>query len=257
MPEWFEEWFGEQYLQLYTHRDEADAERAVALVRAAVPWQAGIRVLDLGAGAGRHTRVLTAAGAWCVALDLSAPLLRRARETTSAPLVRGDMRRLPFRAGSFDLAVNLFTSFGYFARDSEHAAVIAGVAGTLRPGGYLVLDFLNADTVRAAVARGDAAPVPAQGTTTRQLSDDGRFVLKTIRIPADRISIGSYGNNSVANSEISADRTYTERVRLLGPAELAKMFHAAGLRVERTFGDYDGQALERGTPRAILVGRLA
>ena len=237
MPEWFEEWFGEQYLQLYTHRDEADAERAVALVRAAVPWQAGIRVLDLGAGAGRHTRVLTAAGAWCVALDLSAPLLRRARETTSAPLVRGDMRRLPFRAGSFDLAVNLFTSFGYFARDSEHAAVIAGVAGTLRPGGYLVLDFLNADTVRAAVARGDAAPVPAQGTTTRQLSDDGRFVLKTIRIPADR--------------------TYTERVRLLGPAELAKMFHAAGLRVERTFGDYDGRALERGTPRAILVGRLA
>jgi SAM-dependent methyltransferase len=237
MPEWFEEWFGEQYLQLYTHRDEADAERAVALVRAAVPWRAGIRVLDLGAGAGRHTRVLTAAGAWCVALDLSAPLLRRARETTSAPLVRGDMRRLPFRAGSFDLAVNLFTSFGYFARDSEHAAVIAGVAAALRPGGYLVLDFLNADTVRAAVTRGDAAPTPAQGTTTRQLSDDGRFVLKTIRIPADR--------------------TYTERVRLLGPAELAKMFHAAGLRVEQTFGDYDGRALEPGTPRAILVGRVA
>ena len=31
MTEWFEEWFGEEYLQLYPHRDDADAERAVAL----------------------------------------------------------------------------------------------------------------------------------------------------------------------------------------------------------------------------------
>jgi SAM-dependent methyltransferase len=235
MPEWFEEWFGEQYLQLYTHRDEADAERAVALVRRAVPWRPGLRVLDLGAGAGRHTRVLTAAGAWCVALDLSAPLLRRARQNTSAPLVRADMRRLPFRRHSFDLAVNLFTSFGYFAHDAEHAAVVAGVARTLRPGGYLVLDFLNAETVRAVVARGDASSMPPHGTASRRLSDDGRFVLKTIRFPADR--------------------TYTERVRLLSPDELAAMFRRAGLTVEQTFGDYSGTPLGPGAPRAILVGR--
>ena len=235
MPEWFEEWFGEQYLQLYTHRDEADAERAIALVRRVVSWRPGLRVLDLGAGAGRHTRVLTAAGAWCVALDLSAPLLRRARQTTSAPLVRADMRRLPFREHSFDLAVNLFTSFGYFAQDAEHAAVVAGVAHTLRPGGHLVLDFLNADTVRAAVARDEASHAPPQGTAVRRLSDDGRFVLKTIRIPADR--------------------TYTERVRLLAPGDLAQMFRRAGLVVEHMFGDYDGRPLEPGTARAILVGR--
>lgn len=237
MSEWFREWFGEQYLQLYTHRDEADAERAVALVRRVVPWRPGLRVLDLGAGAGRHTRVLTAAGAWCVALDLSAPLLHRARQTTSAPLVRADMRRLPFRDRSFDLAVNLFTSFGYFAHDAEHAAVLSGVARVLRPDGRLVLDFLNADTVRAAVARGEPSPAPSQGSAERRLSDDGRFVLKTIRIPADR--------------------TYVERVRLLAPGDLADMFRSAGLAVEHMFGDYDGRALEPGSPRAILVGRAA
>ena len=32
MTEWFEEWFGEEYLQLYPHRDDAEAERAVALI---------------------------------------------------------------------------------------------------------------------------------------------------------------------------------------------------------------------------------
>ena len=32
MTEWFEEWFGEEYLRLYPHRDAAEAERAVALI---------------------------------------------------------------------------------------------------------------------------------------------------------------------------------------------------------------------------------
>ncbi len=237
MPEWFEEWFGDDYLRLYPHRDEADAERAVELVRRAVPWRPGLRVLDVGAGAGRHARALSAAGAWCVALDLSAALLRRAGQATAGPLVRGDMRWLPFRSRSFDLAVNLFTSFGYFAHDAEHAAVVAGVARTLRPGGRLVLDFLNADTVRAAVAAADARADAPTVDVARRLSDDGRYVLKTIRVPADR--------------------TYTERVRLLSPGELEAMFHQAGLVVERTFGDYDGTPLGPGTPRAILVGRSA
>src|SRR5687767_5114521 len=101
MPEWFEEWFGEEYLRLYPHRDDVDADRAVGLLRRAVPWRAGLRVLDIGAGAGRHARAIVAAGAKCVGLDLSAALLRRARQATTAPLVRADMRRLPFRPRSF------------------------------------------------------------------------------------------------------------------------------------------------------------
>ncbi len=235
MSEWFTEWFTDEYLRLYPHRDDADAERAVDLVRRAVPWRHGLRVLDVGAGAGRHLRALTAAGAWCVGLDLSAALLRRAREDTAAPLVRADMRLLPFRAQSFDVAVNLFTSFGYFAHDVEHARVVAGIARTLRGGGHFVLDYLNADTVRAAVAADDATTATAGATIARRLSDDGRYVLKTIRVPADR--------------------TYTERVRLLSPRDLERMFGDAGLVVERTYGDYNGGPLGPGTPRAILVGR--
>ena len=170
-------------------------------------------------------------------LDLSAVLLRRARQATAAPLVRGDMRRLPFRPRSFDLAVNLFTSFGYFAHDAEHAAVVAGVARTLKPGGRLVLDYLNADTVRASVAAAEMSAGTATTDVARRLSDDGRFVVKTIRMPADR--------------------TYTERVRLLSPDDLEAMFRNAGFAVEHTFGDYDGAPLRPGTPRAILVGRAA
>jgi SAM-dependent methyltransferase len=238
MPEWFEEWFGEDYLRLYPHRDDTDAERIAGLVQRTVPWRPGIRILDVGAGAGRHARVFAAAGASCVGLDLSAVLLRRARRTVDVSLVRGDMRRLPFRPRSFDLVVYLFTRFGYFAHDEEHAAVIASLARTLVPGGHLVLDFLNADTVRAAVTAAETdAGSSSPAAVTRRLSEDGRFVLKTIRVPADR--------------------TYTERVRLLSPLDLQAMFADAGLTVSDTFGDYEGGPLVPGAPRAVVVGRAA
>ena len=149
MTEWFEEWFGEEYLELYPHRDAAEAERAVRLIAERVGLQPGWRVLDVACGAGRHARAFELASARCVGVDLSAALLRVARGVTGAPLVRADMRALPIRPRSMDLTVNLFTSFGYFDRDSEHAGALAEMVSTVRTGGWFVIDFLNARAVRS------------------------------------------------------------------------------------------------------------
>jgi SAM-dependent methyltransferase len=238
VAEWFEEWFGEEYLELYPHRDDREAERAVALVRRTLPWAAGWRVLDVGCGAGRHARALAAAGARPVGLDLSRALLARARLTSPAPLVRADMRRIPVRAGAMDLTVNLFTSFGYFSSDEEHREVVAEMVGTVRPGGWFVLDFLDADTVRARLVPEERLELPAGAVDiTRAVSDDGCYVIKTIAV-AD-------------------GRTFVERVRLFTPAELETMLAAAGLEVRHRFGDYDGGPLTAGAPRAILMGQPA
>src|SRR5512146_489586 len=100
MPEWYEEWFGEEYLALYPHRDEEDAEHLVSLLHERIGWGPGWRVLDVCCGPGRHARALDAAGLRVIGRDLSAALLRRARQATDAPLVRADMRDLPIRARS-------------------------------------------------------------------------------------------------------------------------------------------------------------
>ena len=235
MTEWFEEWFGETYLALYPHRDDAEAARAVALIRRTLPWQRGWRALDVACGAGRHARALAEAGARCTGLDLSAALLRRAREHAAVPLIRADMRALPVRPASIDLTVNLFTSFGYFATDAEHASALAEMASTLRPGGWLVLDFLNADAVRIALVPEEETHLAGQPVhISRELDDGGRFVRKRITT--------------------SGGRVFTERVRLFSADELAGMLGSAGITVRHRFGDYDGGGISPSSPRIILMG---
>jgi hypothetical protein len=48
--EWFESWFGEDYVALYPHRNEAEAERAVALIANAIGDRPVKLALDLACG---------------------------------------------------------------------------------------------------------------------------------------------------------------------------------------------------------------
>ena len=148
MREWFESWFGEEYVALYPHRDAADAEAAIELIERTVPSDPHARVLDLACGGGRHSKLLS--HRWLTTgLDLSPVLLRYARkQAPDAQFVRGDMRVLPFRDSTFALVANLFTSFGYFADDKSHQSVITEVARVTAKGGTFVLDFLNTEHIR-------------------------------------------------------------------------------------------------------------
>jgi SAM-dependent methyltransferase len=235
MSEWFKQWFGEEYLELYAHRDEAEAARVVELLQRVLPWRRGWRVLDVGCGAGRHAKALEGAGARCTGLDLSASLLQRARQVTRASLVRADMRALPIRPRSMDLTVNLFTSFGYFEHDNEHVVALQEMASTVREGGWFVLDFLHAPTVRGTLVPGPRSVGPGN-TGERRLSRDGRFVCKIVKL-AD-------------------GRRLEERVRLFAPGELEALLEVAGVRVIHQFGDYQGGPLQAKSPRTILVGQV-
>jgi len=238
VSEWFEQWFGEAYLDLYPHRDEAEAARAVRLLAREGVVGPGRRVLDLACGAGRHATVLADAGAAVTGLDLSMPLLQAAREHGVAALVRADMRALPLRGGVFDAVVNLFTSFGYFRTDAEHQAVLDDVARVLRPGGHFALDYLNAPVVRATLVPRDERVVGGRRIIQeRRLSNSGT-VVKTIHL-ADE------------------GRSYLERVRLFERGDIERMLAAAGLAVGRVFGDYDGGAHTDASPRLILLARRA
>ncbi len=103
------------------------------------PIAPGDRLLDLGCGAGRHAAEACRRGATVVALDMSAPDLKEARDRLGevdpdrkrSIAVQGDALRLPFADGSFDRIIA--------AEVLEHIpadeAAMAELARVLRPGG--------------------------------------------------------------------------------------------------------------------------
>ena len=105
------------------------------------------QVLDLACGPGRHTLPLLRAGCTVTAVDASAFLLddlnkRLAAESLTADVQQANM--LDFkRDQAFDLAISMYTSFGYFDAPDDDRRVLNNVCHSLREGGQLVIDVVG------------------------------------------------------------------------------------------------------------------
>jgi ubiquinone/menaquinone biosynthesis C-methylase UbiE len=99
----------------------------------------GLRVLELGCGAGRFTELLVGAGAAVHAVDLSRAIdVNRANIGAIENYVpsQADLRRLPFAADSFDLVLVL----GVLQHTPSPEQSIKTAWRMVRPGGMLVID---------------------------------------------------------------------------------------------------------------------
>ncbi|MEU0578374.1 methyltransferase domain-containing protein [Streptomyces griseoincarnatus] len=124
-------------------------------------------VLDIGCGNGSVTRLAARRARHAVGIDLSAPMLERARATAEAeglsPVthVQGDAQVHAFEPASFDVAVSRFGVM-FFA---DPVAAFSNIAGALRrPGGRLAFvcpqSFDRQDQARVFAAVAQHAPLP-------------------------------------------------------------------------------------------------
>jgi SAM-dependent methyltransferase len=234
---WYREWFGEEYLELYAHRDEHEARRQMLFFREHFGDVDGV-ILDLACGMGRHLTEFNGAGFNAVGCDLSFTLLRTGiDEHGPLPVARADMRSLPFCSGSFAGLVNFFTSFGYFATEEENLSVVREMARVLRPDGVFLFDYLNVDRELEKLVERETCDTPS-----------GRVEIERWFDPRDRsfnkrITIGQ--------------KRYLERVRGYDLNEISTMFTSSGLSIRQVFGDFTGAPFDAASPRLILVGSKA
>jgi ubiquinone/menaquinone biosynthesis C-methylase UbiE len=254
MTAWYEDSFGCEYLELYAHRDDAEARADIRAIIELLDPPKNEPLLDLCCGACRHILVLREMGFHkLVGLDLSRELLDVAaqrlneceqspsQEPCSVELIRSDMRRIPYE-NYFATVLSLFTSFGYFAQDQENAAVLQAVHRTLKPGGRFLIDYLNRDHVVANLVEQDEQVLPDRHIrSVRRLTQDRRRVEKTTTV----------------TTSSGLKREFHESVRMYSQAEMVDMLTASGFVEVLCYGSLDGQACSPESKRLILIAEKA
>jgi len=238
--EWYKTWFGNDYLTVYAHRDDDEARKVINLIMQYVCLEQKHRILDLCCGQGRHALYLADLGYQVVGIDLSSALLEIAkfRRTKNQPayFIQADMRFLPTK-NSFDLLLNLFTSFGYFETDQENEAVFSQFHQALKPGGYFVFDYFNKSHV------------------IHHLVPYHKEQIENVQVEQERFIEGSRVKKIITLHREDSRSVFHESVKMYSPDQLLKMMKKAHLQVLQVFGSYNGEALKEDSQRFITIGQ--
>jgi SAM-dependent methyltransferase len=237
---WYKNWFGNEYLTVYAHRDQKEARQLISLIRSYVDIKPKQKILDLCCGQGRHVLQLAKLGYRVYGVDLSRTLLEVAKFKTnkweSAHFIQADMRHLPI-SHAFDLLLNLFTSFGYFETDAENESVFHQFSQALKPQGTFVFDYFNASFVEKSL-------IPYQ-----------KERLNGLLVEQERFIEGSRVEKVIKLNREGEQSIFHESVKMYYPDQLCSMMKHAGLDIKYIFGDYDGSELILSSPRVIMIGQ--
>jgi cyclopropane fatty-acyl-phospholipid synthase-like methyltransferase len=239
--EWFKHWFNsKEYLKVYKHRDEKEAEELVELVLNNISLRENGNVLDLASGFGRHAILFAKRGFNVTAVDLSESLLSIAKDNVQSAgvdinFVHSDIRQFQPDL-HYDLIVNLFTSIGYFEKDEENYFILRKVYDLLADNGFFVLDYFNKNFVVNNLVAQTVDEID-DGTITQNRFIEGERIVKEITIE----------RKGKVNK-------FHESVRMFSSEELLNMLEKLGFNKLNIFGDFRGNPFELETsPRIIII----
>lgn len=241
---WYKDWFSSPfYHKLYFDRDQQEADTFIHTLIAHLHPPAGSRMLDVACGKGRHSKTLASLGFSVTGIDISFSSIAAAREFENDHLdfFVHDMR-LPFWGNYFNYAFNFFTSFGYFKTRREHDDAIRTIAKSLKPGGFLVIDYLNVHYAEDHLVHDEVKPIGNSTYTIHRWDDETHFHKKI----------------TVTDPALDKPIEYTEKVAKFTLGDFTDMLAFQGLQVQEVFGDYQLGAYDiKRTPRLIVVAKKA
>lgn len=225
----------------------ADAARAVQWILGRAGLKAGARVLDAPCGFGRHSLELARQGYKVTGVDFNETELGRARETARAAgvslnLVCQDMRDMDF-AGEFDLAVNLFSSIGYFS-DDEDRLLLDRFWRALSPGGVFVLDTRNRDQC-----------VRSMPPEERQRFEDWTLRIENSFDPITSRWLARWWRLPAGSDDQPGELIGESEIRVYSAHELRAMLRPERWSRVDLYGALDGTPFSLDTPRLVLVAR--
>jgi SAM-dependent methyltransferase len=239
---WYENWFNSPYYHiLYHQRNDEEAEFFLTnLLEYLKPDQNG-KLLDIACGRGRHSIFLNKKGYNLTGIDLSTTNISYAKQFENDRLrfFVHDMRLL-FYINYFDLALNLFTSFGYFETEKDHINALRTFRKSLKKDGLLVLDYFNSKKIVQDLTREEVKHIDGIDFHINKKVIDGNIV------------------KSIAFHHKKEDFLFREEVKAFTSEDFERMFVKSGLEVTAQFGDYSLSPFnEKTSDRIIFICRKA
>lgn len=203
----------------------------------------GAAVLDLCCGPGRHALELADRGYKVTGVDITSRYLEAAAESARAreiqlELVEADARTWR-RPGAFDLALNLYTSFGYFDTMEEDMAMLESARLSLAPRGALIVEFDGKETAARDFVAGE------------RFERDGISVATEFSVlgPWERL----VSRWIIDDGARRVDRSWARR--LYSGTELRDALFAAGFERVEIYGSWGGAPYDDKAETLIAVAR--
>ena len=222
-------------------------------------------VLELGAGTGRVTLAVAAAGVAIHALDSDAGMLERLRSKLEASptdvrarvtVVAGDMRTFDL-AERFELIICPFRAFLHNATEADRLACLARVRQHLRPAGRFAFNVFHPSLTYMAQNSGELAGVWRWGGTHPLPS--GGWVVQSEANRYDTVAqvVLSLHRYDVFNASGVLERTSMLRLKLayLYPSDIRRLMESAGFTDVTIHGGFDGREFTQDGQELVVEAR--
>jgi SAM-dependent methyltransferase len=245
MAQWFrdESFWRELYPFLFRPErfEGADGEIERVLV---LTGKEGGAALDLCCGPGRHSVALAERGFRVTGVDATSFMLEKARRAAESggvevEFVLQDMSEFE-RTGAFDLAISLFTSFGYLPTVEDDVGVLRRVWASLRPGGALAMDVMGREVLA----------LNFRETISTRL-DDGTLVVQRHEIRDNWLTI----RNEWLVIRGDEAKSFQFDLKIYSGRELEEMLRRIGFSEVRLCGDLEGNEYGVEAKRLVAIAR--
>jgi len=204
----------------------------------------GKDVLDLCCGPGRCSLALAKKGYNVVGVDSTNYLLSKAiskskEKNMDINFIHEDMRNFK-KEESFDLILNMFTSFGYFENKNEDILVLENIYKSLKPGGTLFFDVMGKEILAKIY------------TDTRSTKlQDGSLVIQRPRL----IDSWTKVHNEWTIIKDDVAQTFVFEHTIYSAQELIDRMSNVGFKNIKTFGSLDGIPYDPYAVRLIITAQ--
>jgi ubiquinone/menaquinone biosynthesis C-methylase UbiE len=243
------EWYKKKYFWdkfetvLFSSRHLEDAKIEVKNIIKLLKAKKKDQILDLCCGVGRHTLNFASLGFKVTGVDLTKGYLEKIKQSAKKEnliidLFHSDMREF-ISENKFDIALNLYTSFGYFENSADDERVLNNVYKSLKLKGKFLMEMVGKEVLSRTFLEKDWR------------EEDDQIILEERKISENWDSITSRW--ILFKSKEKYEQTI--KLRLYSGRELSELLKKCGFSNVKLYGDFEGNPYNNNAKRLVAFAQ--